>query len=85
MQQSLEKRCQAFVAARQHISVPRANEILAWKNWQHGGVLGGSSPPQHTKTTDEEYESIKQLWLTLDGSASWMTALYMLRNDRLPT
>lgn len=84
MRQPLEQQLQAFNEARQLIGVPRANEILAWKNWQHGGVLGGAPPPEYSEMTDEENEAIKGLWLTLDGSASWMTALYMLRNDHRP-
>lgn len=75
----------AFDAARKIVSIPRANEILRWKNWQHGGVLGGAPKPPFPRLTPEENDVIKQLWLTLDGSSCWMTALYMLRNDERPT
>lgn len=32
----------AFDDARKSISMSRAKEILRWKNWRHGGVLGGA-------------------------------------------
>ena len=58
MHQPLEERRKAFDAARQLISLSRANEILAWKNWQHGGVPS----PGYSELTDEENEAIKRLW-----------------------
>jgi len=85
MTQSQAKRIRAFEAAVKLISRERSKEILAWRNWKNGGVLGGAPPPDHPDMTDDENEAIKQLWLTLDGSASWMSALYMLRNARPPT
>ena len=33
---------------------------------------------------DEEQQAIYRLWMTLDGSSCWMSALYMLRNDERP-
>lgn len=74
----------AFEAAREIISVPRANEILRLKNWEHGGVLGGAPKPAFPQLTSEENNAIRRLWMTLDGSSCWMTALYMLRNDHRP-
>ncbi|MEM7313569.1 MAG: hypothetical protein AAF497_10505 [Planctomycetota bacterium] len=85
MEKSLETRQAAFDAARRVVSKERADEILKWKNWQYLGVLGGAARPAYPPVTDEEYESIKQLWLTLDGSASWMSALNLLRNNERPT
>lgn len=74
----------AFDAARKLISIERANEILRWKNWEHGGVLGGAPKPPFPRITSVEKTAIHDLWMTLDGSSCWMTALYMLRNDERP-
>lgn len=78
-------RQRALAEARQLISVKRANELLRWKNWQHGGVLGGAPQPECPKISDEEQLAVKRLWLTLDGSSCWMSALYLLSNDKRPT
>ena len=75
----------AFNGARKLITIPRAKEILCWKNWRHGGVLGGAPKPSCPDITDEEYQAIRKLWLTLDGSSCWMSALYMLYNNEHPT
>lgn len=74
----------AFDDARKLIGIDRANEILRWRNWQHGGVLGGAPEPPYPELTEAENEAIHRLWLTLDGSSCWMSALYMLRNDERP-
>ena len=76
---------EAFDAARNIVSIARANEILRWKNWQHGGVLGGAPKPPFPRLTPEENNAIRRLWMTLDGSSCWMSALYMLRNDERPS
>ena len=86
-----ESRLEAFEAARSIVSLARANEILRWKNWEHGGVLGGAPKPSSRFMRDfprlsrEEHKAIHRLWMTLDGSSCWMSALYMLRNDERPT
>lgn len=78
------KRLEAFENARELVDVHRAKEILRWKNWQHGGVLGGAPRPECPDISEVEDQVIHQLWLTLDGSSCWMTALYMLSNDERP-
>ena len=85
MSQQNDDRLRAFDDARELISVPRAKQILRWQNWRHGGVLGGTPPPTCPDINDEEDQAIRKLWLTLDGSSCWMSALYMLYNDRRPS
>jgi hypothetical protein len=85
MLQQDDTRLRAFNDARKLISVSRAKEILRWKNWRHGGVLGGASQPSCPDITDEEDQVVRRLWMTLDGSRCWMSALYMLYNDERPT
>lgn len=85
MNKSHEPQIQAFDAAFKLIGLDRAKEILAWRNWKNGGVLGGLPPPTCPDMTEEENEAIKRLWLTLDGSACWMSALHMLRNNQRPS
>lgn len=80
-----DTRLRAFDEARKLVSVSRAKEILRWKNWRHGGVLGGAPRPTCSDISDEEDQGIRRLWLTLDGSSCWMSALYMLCNDERPT
>ena len=79
-----EERIQAFESARELVSVARAAEILRWKNWRHGGVLGGAPEPTCPDISEAENQVVKRLWLTLDGSSCWMSALYMLCNDERP-
>ena len=74
-----------FDDARKLITNSRAKEILRWKNWRHGGVLGGAPKPTCPDITAEEDQAIRRLWLTLDGSSCWMSALYMLNNDERPS
>ncbi len=78
-------RQRAFDEVRQLISAARAAEILRWKNWEHGGVLGGAPQPECPKISDEEQLAVKRLWLTLDDSSCWMSDLYLLCNDKRPT
>ena len=85
MAQSQAKRIRAFEAAVKLISRERSKEILAWRNWKNGGVLGGMPSPAYPDMTDDENDAIRQLWMTLDGSACWMWALHMLCNDRPST
>jgi len=75
----------AFDDARKLITIPRAKEILRWKNWRHGGVLGGAPKPNCADISVDEDQVIRRLWLTLDGSSCWMSALYMLCNDERPS
>jgi hypothetical protein len=75
----------AFELAHKLITISRAKEILRWKNWRHGGVLGGAPKPSCPDISDVEDQMIRRLWLTLNGSSCWMSALYMLRNDERPT
>jgi len=82
-QTALQQR--AFDDARKLITISRAKEILRWKNWRHGGVLGGAPKPNCPDICDEEDQVIRRLWLTLDGSSCWMSALYMLCNDERPS
>ena len=84
---SIRLGCQrrAFDDARQQIGRSRAKEILRWKNWRHGGVLGGAPKPTCPDITDEEDQAIRRLWMTLDGSSCWMSALYLLYNDERTT
>ncbi len=85
MTQPNVNRLQAFDEARKSVSISRAKEILRWKNWRHGGVLGGAPKPNCRDISDDEDQAIRRLWLTLDGSSCWMSALYMLYNDERPT
>lgn len=41
MPEQKNERLEAFENARKLVNVVRAKEILRWKNWRHGGVLGG--------------------------------------------
>ena len=84
MTQQNDNRVRAFDDARKLISMSRAAEVLRWKNWRHGGVLGGAPRPTCPDITDEEDQAIRRLWLTLDGSSCWISALYMLYNDERP-
>lgn len=76
---------QAFDEARQLISVARAAEILRWKNWRHGGVLGGPPQPECPDISGAEQLAVRRLLLTLDGSSCWMSALYLLSSEQRPT
>lgn len=78
MSEQHEDRKRAFVAAQSTINPVRAREIKLLCDWKNGGVLGGLPRPSYPSLTLEEDELIRQLWLTLDGSACWMDALYML-------
>jgi len=73
-----EDRKRALSAAQFTISSARAREIKLLCDWKNGGVLGGLPRPSYPSLTPEEDELIRQLWLTLDGSACWMDALSML-------
>ena len=85
MSQPDDTRLRAFDEARKLIGVSRAKEILRWKSWRHGGVLGGAPRPTCPDISDEEDQAVRRLWMTLDGSSCWMSALYMLCNDERPT
>ncbi len=54
MTQPNDTRLQAFDEARKLISMSRAKEILRWKNWRHGGVLGGSPKPTFPDITTKK-------------------------------
>jgi hypothetical protein len=84
MNEESNPRREAFDKARRLISVERARQLVSWSHWKNGGVLGGNSQPAYPPLNDSEEAVIRELWLTLDGSASWMSALYMLRNDERP-
>lgn len=73
----------ALALARQVISDKRAREIIQLKNFQHGicGCLNAKRPEVGPITVKEE-EAIKELWMTLDGSSSWMSALFLLASDQ---
>lgn len=83
--QPIDVQCQAFDQARRLIDQNRSREILRWQNWRNGGVLGGAPRPDCPEMSAEEDAVIRQLWLTLDGSSCWMSALYMLVNDERPS
>ena len=85
MSQPDDTRLRAFDEARKLIGVSRAKEILRWKNWRHGGVLGGAPKPTSSDISNEEDQAIRRHSLTLNGSSCWMSALYMLCNDERPT
>lgn len=78
MSEQHQDRKRALMAALSTIRPSRAREIKLLCDWKNGGVLGRMPRPSYPSPTPEEDELIRQLWLTLDGSASWMDALYML-------
>lgn len=69
----------ALARARVVISPERAREILRRKNWEHGmcGCLNAAKP-NVPPLTEEESRTIREVWDTLPGSSSWMSALYLL-------
>ena len=69
MSERKDERLAAFENARKLVDVPRAKEILRWKNWRHGGVLGGAPKPTCPDISDAEDQVIRRLWLTLDSSS----------------
>lgn len=77
-----EQELTALATAQQAISAERAEQILNVKNWEHGGCLSGNPCP-FPRVTAKEHAAIKALWDSIpDGSSSWMTAFYRLRNSR---
>lgn len=69
----------AIYRARLVISPDRAREILSLKIWEHGmcGCLNAAKPEVNPLTKEED-RVIRQVWDTLPGSSSWMSALYLL-------
>ena len=70
---------QAYEAACQVIDQQRACKIRKLKHWQHGMCLCRTAiRPEVPDVNSEENEAIVNLWNTLPGYSSWMTALGML-------
>lgn len=66
-------------AARLVVPPVRAQAIRRLKSWEQGGCLvKDAARPDVEPVTPEEDQAIRQLWETLPGWTSWMTALNLL-------
>lgn len=72
----------ALAKAQAVVSLARAREIVRLKRWEHGACLClNAEKPAVTPLTAAENQAIHELWESLPGWTSWMTALSLLAGE----